>query len=75
MNKKIMLVLLFQTTRTLAAQQPEVTSSISKNLTDFPGREVLMITEEYLPGRSDTDARTHLRVGGLGCDAGEGASQ
>jgi quercetin dioxygenase-like cupin family protein len=35
------------------AQQPKVTSLFSKELTDIPGKEVLMITVEYPPGGSD----------------------
>jgi quercetin dioxygenase-like cupin family protein len=38
---------------TLMAQEPSVTSLISKDLTDFPGKEGLMITVEYPPGGSD----------------------
>src|SRR5712692_4655723 len=38
---------------TLIAQQPKVTSLMSKDLTENPGREVLMITVEYAPGGSD----------------------
>jgi quercetin dioxygenase-like cupin family protein len=53
MNKTLSLVLLFLMTGTLMAQQPTVTSLISKDLTDLPGREVLMITVEYPPGGAD----------------------
>lgn len=35
------------------AQQPQVTPLISKDLTDIPGKEVLMITVEYPPAGSD----------------------
>jgi len=35
------------------AQPPDVTSLMSKDLTDFPGKEGLMITVEYPPGGSD----------------------
>ena len=35
------------------AQQPEVTSLMSKELREFPGKEGLMITVEYPPGGSD----------------------
>jgi quercetin dioxygenase-like cupin family protein len=38
---------------TLMAQEPTVTSLISKDLTDFPGKEGLMIAVEYPPGGSD----------------------
>ena len=53
MNKTLSLVLLFLMTGTLMAQQPTVTSLISKDLTDVPGREVLMISVEYPPGGAD----------------------
>ena len=56
-NTKLMLVLLFLMTGTLMAQepaqQPSVTSLISKDLTDVPGREILMITVEYPPRGTD----------------------
>lgn len=35
------------------AQQAEVTSLMSKELAENPGKEVLMITVEYPPGSSD----------------------
>ena len=38
---------------TLMAQEPKVTSLMSKDLPENPGREVLMITVEYAPGGSD----------------------
>ena len=53
MNKTLSLVLLFLMTGTLMAQQPTVTQLMSKDLTDLPGREVLMITVEYPPGGAD----------------------
>lgn len=53
MNKTLLLVLLFIMTGTLMAQQPTVTPLISKDLTEIPGREVLMITVEYPPGGAD----------------------
>ena len=37
---------------TLMAQEPKVTSLMSKDLTENPGREVLMITVEHAPGGS-----------------------
>src|ERR1700746_3981623 len=36
-----------------AAQEAKVTQLLSKELTDFPGKEGLMITVEYPPGNSD----------------------
>jgi quercetin dioxygenase-like cupin family protein len=52
-NTKLMLLLLFLMPGTLMAQQPTVTQLISKELTDLPGREVLMITVEYPPSGAD----------------------
>ena len=37
----------------VTAQEPNVVTVISKDLTDIPGKEVLMITVEYSPGWSD----------------------
>jgi quercetin dioxygenase-like cupin family protein len=60
--KTIMLVLLFLMPATLMAQQPaaasqapqaSVTPLTSKDLPEFPGKEVLMITVEYPPGSVD----------------------
>ena len=61
-NKTLILVLLFLVPGTLMAQQPSatsqapqatVTSLVSKDLPEFPGKEVLMITVEYPPGGVD----------------------
>ena len=61
MNKILSLVVLCLVTGTLMAQQPaanqapqaSVTPLTSKDLPDFPGKEVLMITVEYPPGGVD----------------------
>jgi len=61
MNKILSLVVLCLMTGTLMAQQPaasqapqaSVTPLTSKDLPDFPGKEVLMITVDYPPGSSD----------------------
>ena len=62
MNKTLLLVLLFLMPATLMAQQPAasaqaphaaVTPLTSKDLTELPGKEVLMITVEYPPGSID----------------------
>jgi len=37
---------------TLMAQEPKVTSLMSKDLKDFPGKDGLMITVEHAPGGS-----------------------
>jgi quercetin dioxygenase-like cupin family protein len=50
---KTLLVLLCLIPGTLLAQPPEVTPLMSKDLTDFPGKEGLVITVEYAPGGSD----------------------
>ena len=60
-NKKLLLVLLFLLPGTLMAQHPagsqtphaSVTPLTSKDLPEFPGKEVLMITVEYPPGSTD----------------------
>src|SRR5215468_2778737 len=60
-NKTLLLVLLFLMTGTVMAQQPaasqapqaSVTPLTSKDLPDFPGKEVLMITVDYPPGSAD----------------------
>jgi quercetin dioxygenase-like cupin family protein len=60
-NKLLMLVMLFLIPGTLMAQQPgagqapqaSVTSLTSKDLPEFPGKEVLMIMVEYPPGSVD----------------------
>jgi quercetin dioxygenase-like cupin family protein len=38
---------------TLVAQEAEVTPLMSKDLTECPGKESVMITVEYRPGHSD----------------------
>ena len=37
---------------TLMAQEPKVTSLMSKDMKEFPGKELLMITVEHAPGGS-----------------------
>jgi len=50
----VSLLLLFVMTSTVTgAQGPGVVTVMSKDLTDTPGKEVLMITVEYPPGGSD----------------------
>ena len=49
----VALVLLGLMTGTAMAQEPKVTSLMSKDLTENPGREMLMLTVEYAPGGSD----------------------
>jgi len=60
-NKTLMLVLLFLLPGTLMAQEPAAskapqaseTSLTLKDLPEFPGKEVLMITVDYPPGSVD----------------------
>jgi quercetin dioxygenase-like cupin family protein len=53
MTKLVVLVLLCLMSGTAIAQEPKVTSLMSKDLTENPGREVLMITVEHAPGGSN----------------------
>jgi quercetin dioxygenase-like cupin family protein len=53
MDKILMLILLCLMTGAVTAQGPKVTPLMSKDLTDIPGKEVVMITVEYAPGGSD----------------------
>src|SRR6187551_552579 len=49
----ILVVLLSLIAGPLMAQEAKVTSLMSKDLKDFPGKEGLLITVEYPPGASD----------------------
>ena len=53
-KKIIMVVLLGLIASPLMAQGAEVTTLMSKDLMDCPGKEGLVITVEYAPGGSDT---------------------
>jgi quercetin dioxygenase-like cupin family protein len=46
-------LLLSLMTSTVMAQPPDVASIMLRELTDIPGKEVLMLTVEYPPGGSD----------------------
>ena len=70
-STKLMLVLLFLMTGTPVAQQPvatpqapqaTVTELMSKDLTELPGKEVLMITVDYPPGSVDPIHRHNARA-------------
>jgi quercetin dioxygenase-like cupin family protein len=50
--KLVASVLLCLMTGTAMAEEPKVTSLISKDLPESPGREALMITVEHAPGGS-----------------------
>ena len=54
-HKKLMLVLfpLCLMTGTVMAQEATVTPLIAKDLTELPGKEVLMIKADYAPGGMD----------------------
>jgi quercetin dioxygenase-like cupin family protein len=51
-SKLFALVLLCLMTGTAIAEEPKVTSLMSKDLPESPGREALMITVEHAPGGS-----------------------
>jgi quercetin dioxygenase-like cupin family protein len=53
MFTKLILALACLMSGTLVAQEAKVTQLISKDLTEFPGKEGVMITVEYPPGSSD----------------------
>lgn len=50
---KLILCLAWLSPNWLSAQQAEVTPLLSKDLTDIPGKEGLMISVVYPPGSSD----------------------
>ena len=50
---KLILALACLIASTLVAQEAKVTQLMSKDLTEFPSKEGLMITVEYPPGSSD----------------------
>ena len=52
-STKLILALAFLMSGTLLAQEAKVTELLSKDLTNLPGKEGLMITVEYPPGSSD----------------------
>jgi len=53
LRKKILMVFLLSLiSGTVMAQEPKITSLMSKDLKDFPGKELLMITVEHAPAGS-----------------------
>jgi len=52
-STKLILALACLATGALVGQEPKVTQVLSKDLTDIPGKEGLMLTVEYPPGGSD----------------------
>ena len=51
-TKLVALVLLCLMTGTAMAEEPKVTPLMTKDLPEYPGKEVLMITVEHAPGGS-----------------------
>jgi len=51
--KVVKLLLLYLIPGRLMAEEAKVTTLMSRELTDIPGREILMILVEYAPGGSD----------------------
>src|SRR5215470_5825933 len=60
--KLVALVLLCLMTGTAMAQQPKVTSLMSKDLPGNPGKEMLMITVEHAPGGSTPSHRHNAQA-------------
>jgi len=52
-STKLILVLACLATGVILAQEAKVAQVMSKDLTDIPGKEGLMLTVEYPPGASD----------------------
>src|SRR5215831_20788639 len=50
---KLIAVLAFLATGALVLNEPKVTQVMSKDFTDIPGKEGVMLTVEYPPGGSD----------------------
>ena len=62
-TKLVALVLLCLMSGTAMAQEPKVTSLMSKDLAENPGKEVLMITESMRQaGRTPSTDTMHMRL-------------
>lgn len=61
-HKKLLLVFLFLIPGAVMAQEAKVTPVMSKDLTELPGKEVLMITVDYPPGSTDPVHRHNARA-------------
>ena len=59
---KIVLVVVCLMSTALIAQEARVTPRMSKDLTECPGKEAVMITVEYPPGHSDEIHRHNAYV-------------
>ena len=62
MTTLVALVLLCLMTGTAMAEEPKVTPLMSKDLTELPGKEALMITVDYPPGSTDPIHRHNARA-------------
>jgi quercetin dioxygenase-like cupin family protein len=61
-TKLVALVLLYFMSGTAMAQESKVTSLMSKDLKENPGKEVLMITVEHAPGGSNAIHRHNAQA-------------
>ena len=61
-HRKLLLVFLFLIPGAVMAQEAKVTPLVSKDLTELPGKEVLMITVDYPPGSMDPIHRHNARA-------------
>ena len=61
-TKLVALVLLCVVTGTAMAQEAKVTSLMSKDLPENPGKEMLMITVEHAPGGSNSIHRHNAQA-------------
>jgi len=61
-TKLVALVLLYLMTGTAMAQQAKVTSLMSKDLPENPGKEMLMLLVEHAPGGSSPIHRHHAHA-------------
>jgi quercetin dioxygenase-like cupin family protein len=61
-TRLVALVLLSLMSGTAMAQEPKVTSLMSKDLTENPRKEVLMITVEHAPGGSNAVHRHNAQA-------------
>ena len=59
---KVILVLVCLISGTLVAQEAKATQLMSKDLTEFPGKEGVMISVEYPPGSSDPVQRHYAHA-------------
>jgi quercetin dioxygenase-like cupin family protein len=59
---KRILILAILLTRTLVAQEAKATPLLSKDLTEIPDKEGLMITVDYAPGATDAIHRHNAHV-------------